>query len=285
MELQKHGKNPCFSYISSSYQHVKFVHDKLKQYCTDSYQTIKRYEYFDKRTNKTYIRYTFKTKCLELFKPIYDNFYFNKIKIVQNIEINNIILLYWYIGDGEMTKQNGIIKLHTNSFTEKEVEYLCEKLKIYEARKTSKEDRFIISIPRKYSKIFLKNIGECPFDDYSHKWKYLEYKNKNIEKNGMKKYNFEEIVKDFKTNNYTIYELQKKYNVPFKSITHHFDTNNIKWLSKKLKPIIQYDSNGNFIKEWSSASEANKYNFNNSGISKCCRGERKLYKNFIWRFK
>lgn len=120
--------------------------------------------------------------------------------------------MYWYIGDGELTKQNGIIKLHTNSFTEKEVEYLCEKLKIYEARKTVKEkekNQFIISIPRKCSKSFLKNIGECPFDDYSHKWKYLEYKNKNIEKNGMKKHNFEKIVSDFKTNNYSIYDLQK----------------------------------------------------------------------------
>lgn len=74
--------------------------------------------------------------------------------------------------------------------------------------------------------------------------------------------------------------------MPTKSITHHFDTNNIKWTPKKLnKPIIQYDLNENFIKEWSSAYEANKYNFNNSGISKCCRGERKKYKNFIWKFK
>lgn len=56
----------------------------------------------------------------------------------------------------------------------------------------------------------------------------------------MKKHNFEKIVSDFKTNNYSIYDLQKKYNVPIKSITHHFDRNNIKWKPKKMNKPIGY---------------------------------------------
>lgn len=55
---------------------------------------------------------------------------------------------------------------------------------------------------------------------------------------------------------------------------------------KKCKPILQYDLEGNFIKEWESFKEIkNKLGFNNSGLCFCCRGIQKTAYGFVWRYK
>ena len=51
---------------------------------------------------------------------------------------------------------------------------------------------------------------------------------------------------------------------------------------------VQYDLNGNFIKEWDSATEAKKcLNISSQGISTCCvgKGKQKTARGFIWKFK
>ena len=55
---------------------------------------------------------------------------------------------------------------------------------------------------------------------------------------------------------------------------------------KYYKPIIQYDLQGNFIKEWSSIKEASQsLNINNGSISMCCREKIKYTHNNIFKFK
>lgn len=50
-------------------------------------------------------------------------------------------------------------------------------------------------------------------------------------------------------------------------------------------PVYQIDKSGNIINEWNNTREiADYYNCNINSISRCCNGERKTYKNFIWRF-
>lgn len=46
----------------------------------------------------------------------------------------------------------------------------------------------------------------------------------------------------------------------------------------RSKPIIQYDLNENFIKEWENARQAQSLGFTNSGISRCCNGLLPHYK-------
>lgn len=51
------------------------------------------------------------------------------------------------------------------------------------------------------------------------------------------------------------------------------------------KSVLQFDLNNNFIKEWESISEASKIlGFWNYGITMCCTGKYKQWKNFIWKF-
>ena len=46
------------------------------------------------------------------------------------------------------------------------------------------------------------------------------------------------------------------------------------------KPILQYDKQGNFIKEWNSITEANK--FIKGDIGAMLRGKQKTAGGFMW---
>lgn len=55
---------------------------------------------------------------------------------------------------------------------------------------------------------------------------------------------------------------------------------------KQCKPIIQYNLNGDFIKEWKSFKEiSNELGFYNSGLCFCCRGIQKTAYGFVWKYK
>ena len=52
-----------------------------------------------------------------------------------------------------------------------------------------------------------------------------------------------------------------------------------------MKPIDQFDLQGNFIKTWDSAVIAEQeLNLSSGGISACCRGKQKKAFGFIWKF-
>jgi hypothetical protein len=289
--MHKNCKNACFNYLSSSKQHVEFVHKYFKEYCTDNYKEIKRSEIYDKRTNKTYVNYHFRTKCLPFFTEYYYQYYIDNIKIVpKNIIIDNTVLLFWYIGDGQLDAKNMYIKLHTNAFTKDDVLFLCNSLNKYSANIMKKQkEEYLVRIPRLLVKDFLKDIGECPIKDYSHKWDYIPIKNKNIELNGIKHYekHYDNIKHDFMNNNISIYKLSIKYNVHIKCIKNYFNNNNIFWKPvDNKKRIVQYDLDDNMIREWESGHLINiELGYNQSSISECCRGIKNKYKNYKWKFK
>lgn len=57
-------------------------------------------------------------------------------------------------------------------------------------------------------------------------------------------------------------------------------------LHYKVKPVLQYDLNGNFVKEWEGARiAAKKCGFSRSQIAATCIGKRKSANNFLWRYK
>lgn len=51
------------------------------------------------------------------------------------------------------------------------------------------------------------------------------------------------------------------------------------------KIVVQYDLEGNFIKEWNSTKHTEESGFTPSGVSAACRGEYKTHKDFIWKYK
>lgn len=56
--------------------------------------------------------------------------------------------------------------------------------------------------------------------------------------------------------------------------------------NKLSKVVLQYDLQGNLLKEYKSSNDAGRINNYSSGhIRDCCRGNMKTYKGFIWKYK
>ena len=52
------------------------------------------------------------------------------------------------------------------------------------------------------------------------------------------------------------------------------------------KKVHQYDLQGNLIRQWNSTREIEReLKISHSLISSCCRGERDLVKDYIWKYK
>ena len=61
------------------------------------------------------------------------------------------------------------------------------------------------------------------------------------------------------------------------------DINRIK---NRGKPILQFDLEGNFIREWESIIEAEReLNYSHQFLGKCCKGINKTAYGFMWRYK
>ena len=71
--------------------------------------------------------------------------------------------------------------------------------------------------------------------------------------------------------------------------THNY-LNNLQWITHRdnvrkgrNKPILQYDLDGNFIREWPSATDVGREAQKN--IVNCLKGRRKSAYNYIWKYK
>lgn len=53
--------------------------------------------------------------------------------------------------------------------------------------------------------------------------------------------------------------------------------------AKRKKPILQFDLEGNFIREWNSAVDVGKRE--RANIKECLRGRTKTAYNYIWKYK
>lgn len=174
----KNGLNAQFTYTSKSQQHVKFVYDILGNGI--SRQGIQYYEYVDKRTDKTYCRYLFRTEHNPSFEKERLKWYLDNQKIVpKTLILNPRICLIWYIGDGALcnSKNSQYIQLSTDCFSLDEVEFLCNQLSHFNAKPMKQGEVYRIYIPHCKIKNFLQYIGDCPFEDYKYKWAVKEYKN------------------------------------------------------------------------------------------------------------
>lgn len=111
--------------------------------------------------------------------------------------------------------------------------------------------------------------------------------------------NFDKTSKYFKTTPKTLKQICIKYGLPESSIKfRHYiinnfgkqnwnliKTTNINAVNKLKKPVLCYDLNNNFIKEYESAKETLKDGFIPSCVIKNCLGKIKKHKNFIFKYK
>lgn len=74
----------------------------------------------------------------------------------------------------------------------------------------------------------------------------------------------------------------RKYNNNYKN--HNVKVSRANKNGKKSKPLLQLDLNDNVIKKWPSTQEASRHGFSQGGVSGCCRGKYKQYKEYHWEY-
>ena len=67
---------------------------------------------------------------------------------------------------------------------------------------------------------------------------------------------------------------------------NNWGTRTIRSALAQSKTVLQFDKNGNFIKDYPSIKEAARItNMSAGAIVGCCKGRRKTHKGFIWKYK
>ena len=114
-------------------EYLKFQASIFRNLCSD--EGIITSNKHDKRLNKTYIGYKFRTRALPVLLPYRDLWYPQGKKIVpSNLELTSTTMAHWFCDDGCIRQkkddrtgkgyQSLILKLSTNSFTKSSVELL-----------------------------------------------------------------------------------------------------------------------------------------------------------------
>lgn len=61
---------------------------------------------------------------------------------------------------------------------------------------------------------------------------------------------------------------------------------NLKGRKNHIRPVLQYDKDGNFIREWGTITEAGTtLNINYGNIYSVCQGQRKTAGGYMWKYK
>lgn len=290
--MHKNGKNAIFTYTSKSKQHIEFVGKYFKEYCSTPSKYIKKTSYYDKRTDKIYTRYYFKTCSNSTFTEYYNKWYKNHVKhLPDGLKLTSLSCLIWYIGDGGLnnSKRSQEVKLSTHCFSKNSQEkILLPQLKQFNSYlvKADKDKlgnyQYCIHIPHRSIKDFLEYIGECPFDDYLYKWNYREYINK-IPDNHLNK---EKQICDLYKNGETYYAIAKKMNIE-PSVAKYYLVKNGLYVSKandKTKNAVIQFQDGHPRNIYISMSDAaRQLNICVSAICLVCSGKRRSCKNSQWK--
>ena len=182
LNIHKRAKNATFSYTCIDKETV----EKVASYFTkDFFGKVSFCQYFDKRTNKVYSRYTYRTLSSPVLTEEYYNWYPDKKKIIPKINFTPVICYWWYIGDGCLYKRR--IFLATDCFPKSNLEEIVlPKLNDFSPRliKNGKETHFRTCFSVERSQKFLEYIGECTLPHFSYKWDFVPFVNN--------KYNFSE---------------------------------------------------------------------------------------------
>lgn len=281
--LTKSKVNSSFVYSSSIRNHTKFVYDKFN----DFRGNIKKRITFDKRTNKKYISYRYVTITNITFTDLRKKWYPNNIKIIpKDLKLTSLCCLYWYVGDGGIVQSYGrkktlYLKLSTQCFSVKDIDnILLPQLKQFNAYRW----RRLIFIPRKNIKEFLKYIGGCPFPEYQHKWNVFKYKNKNIEKNGIKSHkHLRDIIILKGKSNIKPYIIAKELSIDNSLVKYYLKKHglfkpNIE--NHSLKKWVLIDPNGNVFKINNITTFSKKHNLSHKCLRDLAHGRSKYYMNW-----
>ena len=138
-----------------------------------------------KKNGKTFKAFRFRTLCHKELLPLYRLWYpessgFKKV-IPQDLEINEVVLLHWFLDDGSTsyigdTKQVELC-FCSESFTKHDQERLCDTVHqsfpelTPKIRSVNFGTGWRIRIPQSQARVFFDIIGPSPIVSLAYKWK------------------------------------------------------------------------------------------------------------------
>jgi hypothetical protein len=164
-------------------------HEEYGQWLVQSTESfaackLRVYDIYDKRTQKSYHRVSFRTPSNKLFTELRAKWYPEGKKIVpQNLVLTKDLILRWYMDDGNWHEKG--IYFNTQGFDPKSTEFLRSQLSQFLGLKVTIQkhsgDLYRLFIPVRGTgsgvsstnnniKRFLEVIGESPISCFSHKW-------------------------------------------------------------------------------------------------------------------
>jgi hypothetical protein len=151
-------KNYYFTHLCKYEEYVDFISSEL------SFDLSK---YASERKGKNY--YTIRSGVNESFTELRDKWYPDgKKQVPLDLKLNDVVMLHWFLGDGNLDNKNGIT-FCTDSFNKEGVDFLIDEIKkLGFDSYYSNKNRIII--PNRCVYEFLEFIGPTPVECYLHKW-------------------------------------------------------------------------------------------------------------------
>lgn len=170
--VNKNRSNCSYSHACKHKEYLEWIVSNTPIFNNPNIRGVSSY---DKRTNKTYHRYHFRTASSIIYTNLRDLWYPQGKKILPNdVIINSRSLLRFYLDDGSYHPSGNY--LATNDFNLSDLELLLDKIILYTnlnwtIHKTGKEDAYKLFLSKKQRKDFLHIIGNCPVSCYEYKWR------------------------------------------------------------------------------------------------------------------
>jgi group I intron endonuclease len=208
----------------------------------------------------------------------------NKIYIGQSIEIEKRWKAYFRLQcKGQIKLYNSFQKYGVDKHIFEVIEE-CSGDELLERETYWKDYYKVLETPSLCCRI----DGKGGYDSDETKKRKIKPKNLTIEQKIIKNQKISDNTMGKKRSQETKDKLKgPKSNEHKQKIKESLLGRKISWNVGKLKtPILQYNLNGEFIKEWSYIKEAAKYyNINSANIVANCKGRYKSTGGFIWKYK
>ena len=161
---------PCYSHSCKYLDYIEWLTQNTELLQN---RPIWTRSYFDKRTSKSYTCYWTKSLSSLFLKEQLARWYPDGTKkIPEDLQMNEEVLLHWYLDDGSLASKGGIYFAADDSSFD-EAEEIRSKVENFLNLKVTihvNDGNPRLYIRSRDTKEFLAIIGDCPVPSYMYKW-------------------------------------------------------------------------------------------------------------------
>ncbi|MDB9435278.1 hypothetical protein BMF77_pc00058 (plasmid) [Dolichospermum sp. UHCC 0315A] len=175
------NRDATFNFVTKHEDYAQWIINNTESFAACKLQVGDNY---DKRTDKSYHRVSFRSPSNNLFTELRNKWYPDGKKIVpQDLVLTKDLILRWYVDDGNWHDKG--IYFNTQGFDPESTDFLRSELSKFLVMKVTIQkhsgDLYRLFIPLRgtgsgvsstnnNTEKFFEVIGKCPVSCFSHKW-------------------------------------------------------------------------------------------------------------------